>query len=286
MFAKEKGFTIKFENADNAEEEDNEGEEEEDEEDQKQQHKQPKQKESSKSSSSSSKQEQQQSSNGTSSRSTIAAGNEHLSYRERSDQVIGPTENCYLVEYVCVVFFTFYFLLMPAALLQQLTDDKVLKIRLFARAPTGRVEASSVEEDWSAYVDQYVNREYTAPELKPLAKVFLKRFVQRLFFFVNLFFNVLHLATTSRGTISSRPPRFSATSSAKSVSTPTSCFMSKTPRTTFANSRQRPFHSTRLFLGRPSSTDGSKAPRDGHEVELTNRLLQRTSRPFCSAMQA
>ena len=58
----------------------------------------------------------------------------------------------------------------------QITDERTLRVRLFARTTVGRPSTeAAMEETWSSYVDSYVRPEPTAPELQPQQPVFLKR---------------------------------------------------------------------------------------------------------------
>ena len=58
-----------------------------------------------------------------------------------------------------------------------MTDERTLRIRLFARVATGRPAATAaLEETWSSYVDHYMRPDPTAAELQPKQAVFLKRY--------------------------------------------------------------------------------------------------------------
>lgn len=82
-----------------------------------------------------------------------------LKYREKAELIIGKVDNCFRLDYI--------------------KEDRNMRIRLFARATSGRVDETSVEEAWSVYVDHYVHREVTEPELQPKRTVFLKRNKQK-----------------------------------------------------------------------------------------------------------
>jgi len=60
--------------------------------------------------------------------------------------------------------------------MSQLADERLMRIRLFARTAPGKpsVEAT-MEQAWSSYVDQYVRPDLTAPDLQPKQPVFLQR---------------------------------------------------------------------------------------------------------------